>query len=297
MSRRLLPAFLPAALALAFAVAPAFAADNPDVVRLGQRLTTLEADSQLNTFGAYERLQARQAIDALAQASGRARPDALYVAERRVQIAEITARAQAMQREVDRLERERSELLVEASRQDAARARAEAERLRLQAQMQAEEAERLRVQSEADAVAMQDVETALKGVAGAQAARLNAAREREAKLAREEAELVTGGKLPSSKRDNRGEVFTLGKGSFGAGKASLSGDAQSTAKTVAAYVQASSSATGVKVDVTAADAKLAQRRAEAVRDALVAGGMAQGKVQVTGRAGKADRTEVVVQSK
>jgi outer membrane protein OmpA-like peptidoglycan-associated protein len=49
--------------------------------------------------------------------------------------------------------------------------------------------------------------------------------------------------------------------------------------------------------VTAADAKLAQRRAEAVRDALVAGGVAQGKVQVSGRAGKADKTEVVVQSK
>ena len=99
MSRRLLPA----ALAFAFAVAPAFAADNPDVIRLGQRLTTLEADSQLNTFGAYERLQARQAIDALAQASGRARPDALYVAERRVQIAEIAARAPQLRQDFTRI--------------------------------------------------------------------------------------------------------------------------------------------------------------------------------------------------
>lgn len=288
---------LPLALVAALAAGPALAADNPDAARLSQRLTALDADSQLNPFAAYERLQARQAVDTLANASGRQRPDALYVAQRRVEIAETTARTQAMQREIDRLDRERSELLVEASRQDAARARAENERLRLQAQMQAEEAERLRVQSEADAVAMQDVETALKGVAGAQTARLNAAREREAKLAREEAELVTGGKLPASKRDSRGEVFTLGKGSFGAGKAGLSDGAQSTAKTVGAYAQAFSSASGVRVEVTAADAKLAQRRAEAVRDALVAGGVAQGKVQVSGRAGKADRTEVIVQSK
>ncbi|HEY0505813.1 MAG TPA: hypothetical protein VGD42_20205 [Lysobacter sp.] len=293
-ARRLI---LPLALVAALGVAPAMAAENPDATRLAQRLTALDADSQLNPFAAYERLQARQAVDALVNASGRQRPDALYVAERRVQVAEITARTQAMQREIDGLDRERSELLVEASRQDAARARAENERLRLQAQMQAEEAERLRVQSEADAAAMQDVETALKGVAGAQTARLNAAREREARLAREEAELVTGGKLPGSKRDGRGEVFTLGKGSFGAGKAALSGDAQSTARTVSAYAQAYSSASGVRVEVTAADAKLAQRRAEAVRDALVAGGLAEGKVQVSGRAGKADRTDVIVQSK
>ena len=287
---------LPLALAAAFAAAPAAAADNPDAARLSQRLTTLDADPQLNTFAAYERLQARQAVNALVEASRRDQPAALYVAERRVSAAESSARAQAMQREIDRLERERAELLVEASRQDAARARAEAERLRLQAQMQAEEAERLRLQSEADAVAMQDVETALKGVAGAQAARLNAAREREAKLAREEAELVTGGKLPSSKRDNRGEVFTLGKGSFGSGKAGLSGDATISVKTVAAFADAYGSP-GIKVEVTAADAKLAQRRAEAVRDALVAGGLAQGKVQVSGRSGKADRTDVVVQHK
>ena len=288
---------LPMALAAAFAVPPARAADNPDVARLTQRLTALDADAQLNTLAAYERLQARQAVDALAQAPGKQRPDALYVAERRVQIAEISARTQAMQRDIDRLERERSDLLVEASRQDAARVRAENERLRLQTQMQAEEAERLRQQNEAGTVAMQDMETAMKGVAGAEAARLNAARERESKLAREEAELVAGGKLPASKRDSRGEVFTLGKDSFAAGKASLGGGAQSTAKTIAAYVQAFSSASGVRVEVTAADAKLAQRRAEALRDVLVSGGVPQAKVQVGARAGKSDRNEVVVQSK
>ncbi|MDR0183646.1 OmpA family protein [Lysobacter arvi] len=290
------PMILCVALAAAFAASTAIAADNPDAARLSQRLTALDADSTLNTFAAYERLQARQAVTQLDEAAKRDRPGALYVAERRVAVAESSARTQAMQRQIDQLDRERAELLVEASQRDAARARAENERLRLQAQMQAEEAERLRLQSEADAAAMQDVETALKGVAGAQAARLNAARDRQAKLAREEAELVTGGKLPASKRDGRGEVFALEKGSFGAGKASLGGTAETTVKTVAAYAQASS-APGVRVEVTATDAKLAQRRAEAVRDALVAGGWPQGQVQVTGRAGKSDRTELVVQSK
>ena len=290
------PMILTAALAACLVAAPAMAADNPDAARLSQRLTALDADSTLNTFAAFERLQARQAVSTLDQAAKRDRPGALYVAERRVAIAESAARTQAMQRQVDQLDRERSELLVEASRRDAANARAESERLRLQAQMQAEEAERLRQQSEVDAAAMQDVESALKGVAGAQTARLNAARDRQAKLAREEAELVTGGKLPAAKRDSRGEVFALDKASFGAGKASLGSGAQTTVKTVAAYAQAASSP-GVRVEVTAADAKLAQRRAEAVRDALVAGGWPQGQVQVNGKAGKADRTELVVQSK
>ncbi len=284
------------ALLVALAAAPAAAADNPDAARLAQRLTALDADPQLNPFAAYERLAARQAVDTLNQAAKRDRATALYVAERRVQVAEAIARSDAMQREIDRLDRERSELLVEASRQDAARARAETERLRLQAQMQAEEAERLRVQSEADAASLQDVETALKGVAGAQTARLNAARDRQAKLAREEAELTTGGKLPAAKRDSRGEVFALPKDSFGSGKAALSGGGDTTVKTVAAYAQASSSP-AVKVEATGSDAKLAQRRADAVRDALVAGGVPAGKVQATGRTGKGDRVDVVVQSK
>lgn len=284
------------ALVAALASASAVAADNPDAARLSQRLTALDSDPVLNPFAAYERLTARQAVDALNQASSRERAAALYVAERRVQVAEAIARTDSMQREIDRLDRERSELLVEASRQDAARARAETERLRLQAQMQTEEAERLRVQSEADAASLQDVETALKGVAGAQTARLNAARDREAKLAREEAELTTGGKLPSAKRDSRGEVFGLAKDSFAAGKATLSGGGDTTVRTVAAYAQASSSP-ALKVEATGSDAKLAQRRADAVRDALVAGGVPAGKVQATGRSGKGDRVDVVVQSK
>ncbi len=288
--RKILPALL---LATAFS-APA--ADDVDVTRLTQRLAAVETDPQLNTFAAYERLQAHQAITALAEASNRNRGPALYLAERRVQIAEISTRSQAAQREVDRLDRERSELLIEASRRDAELARAENERLRLQAQMQAEEAERLRVQAEADAAAMADVETALKGVAGAQSARLNAAREREAALARQEAELMTGGKLPASKRDSRGEVFTLAKDSFAAGKAGLSSGATTTVNTLAAYVQASQTGT-VKVEAQASDAKLAQRRAEAVRDAMVAAGVARSRIQVAGRSGKSDRVEAIVTSK
>lgn len=265
-------------------------AQDADVTRLAQQLVALDADPELGTLAAYERLQARQALDALDQARSSNRAGALHVAERRVLIAEVAARTQAMQRELDRLDRERSELLVEASRRDAARARAEAERLRIQAQIQAEEAARLREQAAADATAMQDVEAALQGVAGAQAAKLEAAREREAALARQEAELVAGGKLPPSTRDGRGEVFVLAGDAFGSGQSSLTPAAEASLRALGTYLQQTAPGGSVRVEghtdsQGAADAnlKLSQRRAAAVREVLSAQGLAPARVQAVGR--------------
>jgi outer membrane protein OmpA-like peptidoglycan-associated protein len=284
------PLMLAAALGVVLVAGPALAQDRVDAVaQLNQRLVAVEASAQYTGLAAYERLQARQAIDALANAPSREREAARYVAERRVEAAEIVARTQAMQRDVERLDRERGELMLEASRQDAARARAEAERLRMEAQMQAEEAARLRAQSEADAMARQDVETALEGVAGAQEAKLNAARARELQLARQEAELMTRGKLPPSKVDARGEVFTLAGDAFTSGKASLTPAAANAVKTLSVYLQAIEGGRARVEGHTdsqgsaAANRSLSQQRANAVRDALVAGGLPAGRVQATGR--------------
>lgn len=183
------------ALALALGVPAAHAADNdPDAIALSQRLQALESDARLAGLAAYERLQARQAVQGLATARGSARPAARQIAERRVEIAETMVRAEATRREIDRLDRERSDLLIEASRQDAARARAEAERLRVEAQIQLEEAQRLRAAAEAEALARQEAEDLIVDVGSAETAKLKAAREREAELARREAELMAGEK-------------------------------------------------------------------------------------------------------
>ena len=172
------------------------APDN--VARLNQRLVTLDADTRTSGLASYERLQARQAIEALVAARSRDQGSALYVAERRVETAEIAARTEAARREIERLDRERSELLVEASRRDAELARQEAERLRIEAQIQLEEATRLRQAAEQEAVLRQEAEGVLDDVAGDQAARLRAARAREAELAKKEAELLkaSGAKPP-----------------------------------------------------------------------------------------------------
>lgn len=174
---------LPAGAALAQAT-------PPELDVLAQRLQTIEADPVQRGMAHYERLQARQALDAAAAARTGMRTPLLQVAQWRVEVAEVAAQTGVIQREVERLERERGELMVEASRQEAARARAEAERMRIQAQIQAEEANRLRQAAEAEFQARQEAEGVLEGVASDQAARLRAARARAAELERREAELL-----------------------------------------------------------------------------------------------------------
>ena len=289
------PQILAGLLGLALATQTALAAENPVVVQLNQRLAALQADPDLADLAAYEKLQAQHAVTAFSKARRSQRETAQYVAERRVQIAEIAARAQAARREADRLDRTRSELLVEASRREAERARREAERLRVQAQIQAEEAERLRLAAEAEALARQEAETTLDTVAGQQANRLSAARQRELKLAREEAELVSGAKLPASKFEARGEVFTLGADAFASDSAKLSASGASRASALAAYLQANPKARA-RIEGYVDKQTPGQRRADALRDALTAAGIAKSRLQSSGKGAgsKARALDVIV---
>src|SRR5690606_15967743 len=136
------------------------------------------------------RVRARQALAALLEARRKEQQAAQYIAVRRIAAAELAARAEQMRGHVERLERDRADLLVEASRQEAERARREAERLRVQAQIQAEEAERLRAEAEAAAQAREQAENMVIDLGGAEARRLRAERARAAELARQEAELL-----------------------------------------------------------------------------------------------------------
>ncbi|QDI04700.1 hypothetical protein E4A48_14270 [Xanthomonas cerealis pv. cerealis] len=296
MSRRLGMAGRLAALLLLVAPLAVFAADDPELAVLNQRLVALQADPLSADVAAYERLQAQQAVAAFAAAKRKEQDDARYLAERRVEIAETAARAALARRQVEQLEKTRSDLLVEASRREATRARQEAERLRVQAQIQAEEAASLRQAAEAEQVARQDAEQALTNVAGQQTAKLSAAQQKSAKLAREEAELVAGAKLPASRFEPRGEVFTVAGGAFAAGKAALSADAAGQAKALAQYLQIGAKSR-VRIEACDADAGVAQKRADALRDALVAGGVAASRLQAVGKkapATKARAAEVVI---
>ncbi|MDE2408206.1 MAG: OmpA family protein [Xanthomonadaceae bacterium] len=247
-----------------------------------QRLQALEADPRLNPFAQYERLQARQAVAALATVPRRNLAPAMMLAERRVGIAEQAARIEAARRDIEQLANERNELRVEASRRDADRAMAEAEQLRLQAQIQAEDAARARAQAEqADAV--------LEGAQTEQQGKVDAARAKEAALARKEAELVAGAKLPPVRQDARGEVFTLAGDAFAAGQAQLTKPALASLKALGIYLTA---VPGGSVQVLgysddqgkpAANQALSARRAQQVRASLVAAGVARSQVSAQGR--------------
>lgn len=274
----------------------AVAAEDPAVASLNQRLVALQADMRTADVAAFEKLQAQQAIATLAKAKRKDLDNARYLAERRVAIAEASARTAVALREVDQLERTRSDLLIEASRREVTRARQEAERLRVQAQIQAEEAERMRLAAEAEILARQDAETALSSVAGKQAARVSAAQQNAAKLAREEAELVSGHPLPASRFNNRGEVFTLTGDAFAAGQATLSSAAGNQAKALAEYLNIGKKG---RVTIEAYDSAngVGQRRAQALKDALVAAGVSANRIQVSGKKAAATRArsaEVIV---
>lgn len=274
----------------------AVAAEDPSVALLNQRLVALQADMRTADVAPLEKLQAQQAIAALAKARRKDLDTARYLAERRVAIAEASARTAVALRELDQLERTRSELLIEASRREAQRARQEAERLRVQAQIQAEEAERMRLEAEAETLARQDAESALSSVAGKQAARLSAAQQNAAKLAREEAELVSGHRLPASRFNNRGEVFTLAGDAFAAGQATLSGAAANQAKALAEYLNIGKKG---RVTIEAYDSAsgVGQRRAQALKDALVAAGVSANRIQASGKKAAATRArsaEVII---
>ena len=274
----------------------ATAAEDPAVAQLTQRLMSIQANPATAELAAYERLQAQQAVAALANSKRRDLDQARYLADRRVEIAETSVRAALAQREVRELERSRNELLIEATRRESMRIRQENERLRVQAQIQAEESERLRLAAESEALAGQDAETALSSVAGKQTARLSAAQQNAAKLAREEAELVAGAKLPPSKFDSRGEVFTFAGSAFAAGKGSLDGGAKSQAKALAEYLNIGKKGR-VRIEAYDAAAGVGQQRAAALRDALVAAGVSASRVQVSGKkaaATKARSAEVII---
>ena len=279
------------AIVLVLAALPTLAAERPEVTALNQRLAALQSNPQLVEFAAYERLQAQQAVAVLAKARSKQRESALYIADRRVETAETAARAESAQREADRLDRTRSELLIEASRRDAARARQEAERLRVQAQIQAEEADHLRMAAEAETLARQDAEDLLTSVAGQQSAKLSAARQKEAQLARQEAELMSGAKLPASKFETRGEVFTLGAATFNAGQANLSTAGASSVSALAAYLQANPKAKA-RIEGFGDKQTPGQRRADAVRNALVAAGVGKARLQSAGK-GEGSRSRAV----
>lgn len=283
-------------LALAGAVSLVGCASTPQrdlaLERLEASLASLEADSSLAGFAAAERLQARQALSALRQADSKQRPTRLYIAERRLEVARTAAQVGLAQEQLAQLERERDRILLEATRRDAEKNRLEAEKLRLQSLARAEEASR--AQEEADAARRA---SELSSAEADAARRLAEAQAAEAQLAKREAELASAAadslrmqlESMTSRRDERGEVMTLSGAAFASGQAALLPEARASLGRVIEFVQAAGNSAILIEGHTDnrgssnLNQVLSQRRAEAVREALIEEGVDGQRMTVVGR--------------
>ncbi|MBS3895467.1 OmpA family protein [Silanimonas sp.] len=281
-------------LVLAVGSVSAAAVVDPDVARLQARLAQIDSDPQFAGKAGLERLKASQALESLAAARSRQRPALLGIAEHRLRAAEAAVAAELLAERSAELDRERDQILIDASRREADTARREAERLRSRALAQQEEAARLAELAEIERVARAET-FALAEQARAeaeQARRLAASRAREAQLAREEAELASAlvaealaadAPLPPSRQVAGATVYTLAGNAFASGRASLTTEANASLRRLAQELA------GRRVEVTgftdsqgetAANLRLSQRRADAVAAILREAGIeatAQGR--------------------
>jgi outer membrane protein OmpA-like peptidoglycan-associated protein len=272
---------------------------DPDFDRLQAQLATLDSDPALADLAGLERLKARQAIAALPLARSKDREQALYLAQRRVDAADAAAHAELLQQQSAQLDRERDQIMIEASRIAAQQARHEAEILRLQKLAGEEESQRLAQAAEAErAASAQAVSNAQ--AASVQARKLADARGREAQLARKEAELAAAvaadsmtdsAALPPMHRDGGKNVYTVSGSAFASGRATLTSAGVASLNRLAGVLGKSAN---LRVEgftdsqgSDAANLTLSRARADAVRQALIGAGLDGQKILTVGR-GKAE---------
>ncbi|MBS0570154.1 MAG: OmpA family protein [Proteobacteria bacterium] len=265
-----------------------------DYERLRASLDSLAADPVLGKLAPGERGLAEQAVQTLLadRSGGKAgRAFRVYMAERRVDIAYAAAQAANQQARLDALDREHDQILLQAAQREAERARAEAEKQRLQSMIRAEEVDRLRAEGEQSA---QDAQAAQ--AQADQAQKLIAAQAKATDLARKEAQLAEAANADLRRRLNNltatrgaeGMQMTLGDIAFAPGQASLRPTAKASLGKLVAFVNRDPSKP-IRIEGhtdssgnTHANQVLSQRRADAVRDALVAAGVAANRITTAG---------------
>ena len=249
------------------------AASRPDVTRTAsdyldeaqaniteaERLRLAKADPQLVTHYAYlARQQVRIAEESAKLAAAEAEIEAAEAERRSVQLEARTAEAEAAQRRAQRAQAE-----AEAARAAAAAERAEAENARSQAERARREANQARLDAER---ARAEAEQALS---------------RAQELANRVSELEAA-------QTERGLVLTLGDVLFDVGKSELKTGGMRAVDELATFLDEYPERVVLIEGFTDSSGSdetnlaLSQRRADAVRAALVARGIAASRVQTRG---------------
>jgi outer membrane protein OmpA-like peptidoglycan-associated protein len=268
--------------------------------RVRAQLEQLKADNDLAGYAPLALGEAERSLRNAEQATGNEnyRVHLIYMAERRIQIARAMAQREQLLLETDVLENERTEMIIKASRLEAAQAREEAERAMLQSAATAEDASRAR--EEAERALNQEAESARSAEMAReeadQARRLAESRASEAELARREAELLNQ-QAESLRRQlenlqlretESGVVITLGDVLFRSNESELREDARSSLVEVVDLLQTEPDKKirieGHTDSVGNAEfnLKLSESRANSVRDALIDLGVSAERVTAIG---------------
>ncbi len=244
---------------------------------LQDRLAIVDAAAGEGDAAALERLQARQALQALPEVRSRDLAFATGIAALRVSTAETALKVAQLRQQSLQLDRERDAIVLEASRRDAELARKEVERLRLQALAREEEE------------ALLSADTALVAEELASAGAALAAKDGE--LARLEEELAA---LANARGDDLVSLGGSGKGryrlpgtAFLAGKATLQPEARHSLSQLGKRLKASGKAWSVQgfsdnLGSEESNLALSGQRAEAVMAVLRAAGVPAVKLSAKG---------------
>lgn len=278
------------------ACAASAARRDVDHERLSRSLAQLESDATLAPYAANEITAARASLVMLLEDSrGKKRVHALYMAERRVDIAWASAQVADFSNRLAALQRERDRLLLAAARHEAELARRELEHQHLQSQIDAEETERAARDAEA-ARLLGEQDTAAEREEAEQARRVADAQAKESALARKEAQLSSANADVLSARLNdlqetrgdSGMQMSLGDAAFGSGQSVLRAQARDALSRLVEFVNRDPSM-AIRIDghtdssgSARANIELSQKRAEAVRDALIEEGVSADRITAIG---------------
>jgi len=279
---------------------PAAHARDVDYENLVASLDRVASDPKISMLVPMQIDRARVAVQAYKDGGRSDRPYLLYVAQRRIDIARTSGEATLAENERADLQRENDRLQLAAARRDAQQARDELERQRLQAQIRAEEAERLAREAEAARAEGEQANQAADAARAeaAQSKRIADAQAKAAALAKKEAELASGSASPAAPAAAPApkQRMTLNESAFVRGQPTLADAGSARIGAVVDFINASPGSR-VRIEASArGDQALATSRAQTVRDALVAAGVAASRIHAAGVKAKGAAVDIKLES-